>query len=162
MADSSRGSSFTRALLGVAAKEVHLCGDPSVVDLVRTLVKECNDELEVITYDRLSELEADERPVAKLSDVRKGDCIVTFKRSEIYKIKNQLESSTDMKACVVYGSLPPFIRKSQARLFNDTDSGYHVLIASDAVGLGLNLNIGRMLFSSVSVSIPFHIPFFVI
>ena len=45
------------------------------------------------------------------------------------------------KCCVVYGSLPPETRAQQARIFNTEGSGYDVLIASDAIGMGLNLNI---------------------
>lgn len=37
----------------------------------------------------------------------------------------------------------------QARLFNDPDSGYNVLVASDAVGMGLNLNIQRVIFQTL-------------
>ncbi len=38
----------------------------------------------------------------------------------------------------------------QARLFNDPDSGYNVLVASDAVGMGLNLNIRRVIFQTLT------------
>ena len=52
--------------------------------------------------------------------------------------------------CVVYGALPPEMRRTQARLFNHADSGYDVLVASDAVGMGLNLNIRRIIFHTLS------------
>ena len=54
------------------------------------------------------------------------------------------------RVCVVYGALPPEMRRTQARLFNDPDSGYNVLVASDAVGMGLNLNIRRIIFHTLS------------
>ena len=38
---------------------------------------------------------------------------------------------------------------SQARLFNEPDNAYRVLVASDAVGMGLNLNIRRVIFHSM-------------
>lgn len=53
------------------------------------------------------------------------------------------------RVCVVYGALPPEMRRTQARLFNDPDSGYDVLVASDAVGMGLNLNIRRIIFHTM-------------
>lgn len=40
---------------------------------------------------------------------------------------------------VIYGGLPPETRSEQAKLFNDANSKYDVLVASDAVGMGLNL-----------------------
>ena len=51
---------------------------------------------------------------------------------------------------MVYGALPPEMRRTQARLFNDPDSGYDVLVASDAVGMGLNLNIRRIIFHTLT------------
>ena len=54
------------------------------------------------------------------------------------------------RVCVVYGALPPEMRRTQALLFNDPDSGYDVLVASDAVGMGLNLNIRRIIFHTMS------------
>lgn len=50
---------------------------------------------------------------------------------------------------MVYGALPPEMRRTQARLFNDPDSGYDILVASDAVGMGLNLNIRRIIFHTM-------------
>jgi ATP-dependent RNA helicase SUPV3L1/SUV3 len=73
------------------------------------------------------------------SRVRKGDCIVTFSRSSIFAVKRQIEEKTGMRCAVVYGKLPPEIRSEQAALFNDPDSGYDVMIGSDAIGMGLNL-----------------------
>ena len=50
---------------------------------------------------------------------------------------------------MVYGGLPPEMRRMQARLFNEPDSGYDVLVASDAIGMGLNLNIRRIVFHTL-------------
>jgi superfamily II DNA/RNA helicase len=54
-----------------------------------------------------------------------------------------------LKCCVIYGSLPPEARRQQATLFNRPGNSYDVLVASDAVGLGLNLNIKRVLFTAM-------------
>jgi hypothetical protein len=80
------------------------------------------------------------------SSVRPGDCIVAFSRKEIFAIKAEIEKLTDHKCAVIYGQLPSDIRSEQARLFNELDTGYDVLVASDAIGMGLNLNIGRIIF----------------
>jgi ATP-dependent RNA helicase SUPV3L1/SUV3 len=56
---------------------------------------------------------------------------------------------TDHKCCVIYGKLPPQTRADQARRFNDPESGYDILVASDAIGMGLNLNIKRIVFNSI-------------
>jgi ATP-dependent RNA helicase SUPV3L1/SUV3 len=73
------------------------------------------------------------------SKVEKGDCIVTFSRNNIFAIKKQIEGTLAKKCAVVYGALPPETRADQARDFNDEEGRCEVLVASDAVGMGLNL-----------------------
>ena len=53
---------------------------------------------------------------------------------DIFAIKKEIEASTPYKCCLVYGTLPPEIRAQQARLFNDPNSEYEILVASDAIG----------------------------
>ncbi|KAG5637914.1 hypothetical protein H0H81_002675 [Sphagnurus paluster] len=150
IADPQRGSAWTRALLGLCAKEVHLCGEETAVPVVRELLKDTGDELIVNRYERLTPLHVEEQTLdGDLSRVRKGDCIVTFSRSNIFAIKRRIETLTKMRCAVVYGMLPPEIRSEQAALFNDPDSGYDVIIGSDAIGMGLNLKIRRIVFEAV-------------
>lgn len=78
-----------------------------------------------------------------------GDAIVAFSRNDIFAIKREIERTTPFKCCVIYGSLPPQIRTQQARQFNDPNSGYDILVASDAIGMGLNLSIRRIIFNSM-------------
>jgi len=82
-------------------------------------------------------------------NVQPGDCVVAFSRNDIFAIKREIEKTTNYKCCVIYGKLPPQTRANQARRFNDPDSGYDILVASDAIGMGLNLNIKRIIFNSV-------------
>lgn len=44
----SRGFSFTRALLGISADELHLCGDASAVPLIKEILKVTRDDIEVM------------------------------------------------------------------------------------------------------------------
>jgi ATP-dependent RNA helicase SUPV3L1/SUV3 len=82
-------------------------------------------------------------------NVKPGDCVVAFNRNDIFAIKREIETTTKYKCTVIYGSLPPQTRSEQARLFNDPNSGYDILVASDAIGMGLNLNIERLIFHSL-------------
>nr|CAG4708790.1 unnamed protein product [Naegleria fowleri] len=143
-----RGWSWTRALLGVRAKEVHLCGEGRVLNLVKKLCEDTGDELEVKEYTRLTPLQVTKKPTVKdYRDLQKGDCVVCFSRKEVFRIKNEIEKATDLRVCVVYGGLPPQTRITQAALFNHENSPYDVLVATDAIGMGLNLNIRRIVFS---------------
>ncbi|KAL5182135.1 ATP-dependent RNA helicase SUV3, mitochondrial [Glycine soja] len=146
---TTRGYSFTRALLGIAADELHLCGDPAAVPLIQEILKITGDEIEVQFYERLSPLVPLNVPLGSFSNVRNGDCIVTFSRQEIYKLKKRIEKEGKHLCSVVYGSLPPETRTRQASMFNDASSEFDVLVASDAIGMGLNLNISRIIFSTM-------------
>lgn len=148
--DEQRGASWTRALLGAPAAEVHVCGDPAAEPVVRALAAVAGDELEVRRYERLTAITP--LPAALEGDygrVQAGDAVVAFSRKDIYDIRRAIERRTPLKCCVVYGSLPSATRSAQARLFNDPASGYRVLVASDAIGMGLNLNIRRVVFHTM-------------
>ncbi|EAU81797.1 ATP-dependent RNA helicase suv3 [Coprinopsis cinerea okayama7 len=148
--DPQRGSGWTNAVLGLAAKEVHLCGEETAVPIVEALLKDTGDELIVKRYERLTPLKVEEESLGgDYSKVQKGDCIVVFNRKGIFAVKKKVEALTGLRCAVVYGRLPPEIRSEQASLFNDPDSGYDVLIGSDAIGMGLNLKIRRVIFDSV-------------
>lgn len=145
--DDFRGWAWTRALLGLQADEIHLCGDPSVLGLVRDMCAVTGDEMEEFFYDRFEPLSVHHQSLeGNYKNIQPGDCIVSFSRKEIFTIKRAVEQATSNHCCVVYGALPPETRTHQAKLFNDPNSGYDVLVATDAVGMGLNLNIRRIIF----------------
>lgn len=48
--DIQRGWAWTRALLGLNAEEIHLCGEESAVDLVKSLLADTLDEFEVCSF----------------------------------------------------------------------------------------------------------------
>ncbi|CAA2969891.1 Hypothetical predicted protein [Olea europaea subsp. europaea] len=145
----SRGFSFTRALLGISAEELHLCGDAAAVPLIQEILKVTDDIVKVQYYERLSPLVPLKIPLGSFANIKTGDCIVTFSRREIYRIKKQIENGGKHLCSVVYGSLPPETRARQATMFNDENSELDVLVASDAIGMGLNLNISRIIFSTL-------------
>ena len=140
IADSQRGPAWTAAVLGTAAEELHLCGEERAVPTIEALAKITGDELIVHRYQRLSPLEIAPRSLERdLTRIRKGDCVVTFSRTNIFNLKKDIEEKTGLRCAVVYGRLPPEIRAEQAALFNEPHSGFDVLVASDAIGMGLNL-----------------------
>ncbi|KAI9229539.1 MAG: P-loop containing nucleoside triphosphate hydrolase protein [Piptocephalis tieghemiana] len=151
LADPQRGSSWTHALLSVKAKELHLCGEPAAVPIIQKLAAMMDETVEVNHYDRLSPLSISDSSLnGDLKKLRKGDCVVVFSRKGIFSMKKRIESLTKLKCAVIYGALPSEIRVEQAELFNQEKGGYDVMIASDAVGMGLNLNIGRIIFESLT------------
>ncbi|GAB7356661.1 hypothetical protein MBLNU459_g7377t1 [Dothideomycetes sp. NU459] len=149
--NAERGWAWTQALLGVKATEVHLCGEARTVPLIRELCASIGEKLEVHEYTRLSPLQmADQSLKGDLRKLKKGDCIVSFSVMGIHALRKQIERDTGKKVATVYGGLPPETRAQQARLFNDPDNDYDFLVASDAIGMGLNLSIKRIIFESSS------------
>lgn len=147
IANEERGHAWTRALQGLLANEIHVCGGLESYDIVKSIVEQMGDSFELVKYDRLSPLVVAEHSLrGDYSGVRKGDCIVAFSKNDLYSIKAEVERLTPYKCCLVYGQLPSETRSMQARLFNDENTGFDVMIASDAIGMGLNLNIRRVIF----------------
>lgn len=139
--DKDRGWAWTQAVLGLQARELHLCGEARTVPLIRELCALVGDKLVVHEYQRLTPL----RPMDKslggnlIKNLQKGDCVVSFSVLSIHALRKEIESKTGRKCAIVYGSLPPETRAQQARLFNDPDNDYDFLVASNAIGMGLNL-----------------------
>ena len=145
IADPNRGNSWTAAVLGLCAKEIHLCGEETAVEIVKDLVEDTGDELIVNRYQRLTPLCVADRSLdGDLRRIEKGDCVVAFSRSGIFALKKRIEDVTNLRCAVAYGRLPPEIRSEQAALFNDPNSGFDVIVGSDAIGMGLNLYVFNM------------------
>ncbi|KAK7928059.1 mitochondrial ATP-dependent RNA helicase [Apiospora marii] len=145
--DIERGWAWTQAFLGVQAKEVHLCGEERAVKLIQSLCGTVGDDCIVHRYNRLSPLETmSESLNNNFKNLEKGDCIVSFSRVGLHALKQAVEKATGRRCAIVYGSLPPETRAQQAALFNDPDNEYDYLVASDAIGMGLNLEIKRVIF----------------
>jgi len=118
MADADRGFAWTNAFLGVAAKEVHICGDASTLEWVLNAAKLTGEDVYVNRYERLSPLAVADTPVRDFSELRPGDAVIVFRRDMVYAMRDKIESATGMRCAIVYGSLPPAVRKLQAELFN--------------------------------------------
>jgi ATP-dependent RNA helicase SUPV3L1/SUV3 len=134
-----RGWAWTQAFLGLQAKEIHLCGEARAVPLIRELCALIGDKVHVHEYERLTPLKVASKSLGSLSKLEKGDCVVSFSVIGIHALRKAIEKKTGRKCAIVYGSLPPETRAQQARLFNDPDNDYDFLVASDAIGMGLNL-----------------------
>ncbi|GLI70255.1 hypothetical protein VaNZ11_015102, partial [Volvox africanus] len=118
LGDQLRGWAWTRALLGVAAREVHVAGDSAVLPVLRVLVAECGDELQVRRYRRLSPLVVQSEALGSMAAVAGGDCLVAFSRRSLHGLRREVARRAGREACLVYGALPPEARRQQAALFN--------------------------------------------
>lgn len=147
--DYQRGWAWTRALLGLPAEEIHVCGEKAAVDLVREICITTGEDLEVIEHQRKTQLIHEDVGVEGLENVQPGDCIVCFNKQDIYAVSRGLES-LGKESAVIYGSLPPNTKLAMAAKFNDPNHPCKIMVATDAVGMGLNLNIRRIIFNSLN------------
>jgi ATP-dependent RNA helicase SUPV3L1/SUV3 len=86
--DPACGSAWTMAVLGLAACEVHLCGEEAAVHVVEEILKTTSDKLIVNRYKWLTLLVVQDEPLyGDFSQIQKGDCIVTFSHGQIFSLK---------------------------------------------------------------------------
>ena len=76
-----------------------------------------------------------------------GDAVVAFSRREVLMLRDQI-AADGHPVSVIYGALPPEVRRREAERFANGAS--HILVATDAIGMGLNLPIRRVLFSTMT------------
>ncbi|NOT78215.1 MAG: hypothetical protein HOP07_04350 [Bacteriovoracaceae bacterium] len=144
--DKQRGWAWTRALVNLHAMEVHVCGDGSVLDLVKQITELCGDELEIKNYERMTQLEVEALPIT-LAELQKSDALIVFSRRNALKYKYDLEQ-LGFKVSIIYGMLSPEVRREQARKF---DKGItDVIVSTDAISMGMNLPIRRIVFSTLT------------
>lgn len=129
---------MTRAFLGTIANEIHVCGESGSLDLLQRLCDTTGEPLEVHHYDRLTDLTVEDTALETLDNIQPGDCIVCFNRNDIYKISRELEGK-NVEVAVIYGSLPPNTKLKQASKFNDPNDNCKIMVATDAIGMGMNL-----------------------
>lgn len=143
VADADRGHSWTKAILGLRAEEIHICMSPAAEQVVCHLIQLCDDTFEVRRYERKTELVCEDRPFAFPDDVQEGDALIAFSKKSVLDVAGRLEEA-GIASSVIYGSLPPEIRRRQTRMFNEGMT--KVAVATDAIGMGLNLPVRRIVF----------------
>ena len=142
--DPQRGWAWTRAFVNIFSEEIHLCGDSSVLELVKEITALCGDELTISNYERMTQLKVEDRPI-KIGDLRRSDALVVFSRRNALRFKRELED-LDFKVSIVYGRLSPEVRREQARKFDEEETD--IMVSTDAIAMGMNLPIRRLVFST--------------
>src|SRR4051794_3121645 len=139
-ADLDRGHVFTDRLLNQRGREeTLLIGSATMRPLVEVLVP----GVHVISRPRLSKLSfAGEKKISRLPS---RSAIVAFSAEEVYAIAELIRRQRG-GAAVVLGALSPRTRNAQVELFQNGDVDY--LVATDAVGMGLNLDVDHVAFAS--------------
>jgi len=142
IADRDRGWAWANALIGAPAKKVILTGSADALPAVKELAEYLGEELEIKEFERKNELVAMDHPTP-MRKIEPQTAVVAFSRRDVLSLKQQL--SKKYSVSVVYGNLSPEVRREEARRFREGES--EILIATDAIAMGLNLPIKTILFS---------------
>jgi len=140
--ERERGWAWANAIIGAPAKEIIMTGSANVKDAIIALAEYLGEELEIIEFERKNPLEL--LPHAKSpKDVEAGTAIIAFSRRDVLRLKQNF--SKDFEVSVVYGNLSPEVRREEARRFREGQT--QILVATDAIAMGMNLPIKTVLFS---------------
>jgi len=142
IADRDRGWAWANALIGAPAKKVILTGSSDALKAVEALCEYLEEPLEVIYFERKNPLEMMQH-ATPMKQIQPQSAVVAFSRREVLSLKQQL--SQKYQVSVVYGNLSPEVRREEARRFRDGES--EILVATDAIAMGLNLPIRTILFA---------------
>ena len=144
LSDEQRGWAWTLAIAGVRAKTVVMCGSEDGLHAAQRLATRLGVTLDVRRFERKNPLRVVD--AVPLTELRKGDAIVAFTRNSVVGLQTQIAKNGHTTAAI-YGSLSPAVRRREAERFRS--GAADVLVATDAIGLGLNLPIRRLIFAAV-------------
>ncbi|KPF54180.1 MULTISPECIES: helicase-related protein [Novosphingobium] len=141
-ADPERGHIFTDRLLHARGREeTMLLGSATLEPMVKVLVPEA----EIVTRPRFSTLS--HVGAKKLSRIPPRSAIVAFSAEQVYVMAEMLRRFRG-GAAVVMGALSPQTRNAQVAMYQSGEVDY--LVATDAVGMGLNLDVEHVAFAGLS------------
>jgi ATP-dependent RNA helicase SUPV3L1/SUV3 len=141
-ADPERGHIFTDRLLHARGREeTMILGSATLEPIVRMLVPRA----EIVTRPRFSTLS--HAGTVKLSRLPPRSAIVAFSVEQVYAMAEALRRFRG-GAAVVMGALSPETRNRQVALFQSGEVDY--IVATDAIGMGLNLDLDHVAFASLS------------
>ncbi|MCR5674636.1 MAG: DEAD/DEAH box helicase [Lachnospiraceae bacterium] len=143
ISEFERGSAWTAAILGVCAKRVHVCAAPEAVEVVQRLIDSCGDSCEIVWHERMVPIRPEKHSFRFPKDVEKGDALVVFSRRSVHEIAKALQDK-GILCSVIYGALPYDVRHEEVRKFREGETD--VVVATDAIGMGMNLPIRRVVF----------------
>ncbi|WLR56863.1 helicase-related protein [Mesobacillus subterraneus] len=140
IADKDRGFSWFKAITKANAEEVHIIGSKNIKEMMLGLLDD--GVAEIYEYTRDIPLEVEHKEFS-LKDTKKGDALVCFSRKQVLENASKLQNN-GRQVSMIYGSMPPETRKKQIDRFIKGETS--VVVATDAIGMGLNLPIRRIVF----------------
>ena len=140
-ADPERGHVFTDRLLNARGQlETMFLGALSIKSVLKLLIP----KIKFTERPRFSKLSYN--GIKKLNRIAKRSAVVAFSANDVYSIAEKIRSNSGGTA-VVLGALSPRTRNLQVEMYQSGEVDY--LVATDAIGMGLNMDIDHVAFSSL-------------
>jgi len=158
LADPQRGWAWSRALLGTPARTIYVCGASNARDLCVRTLEALGESYSVTMLERKTPLIVEPKPLCRGNTSRvfsptpeqgilqRGDAVIAFSRKDVLTLSARFRN-TGFRVATIYGSLAPEVRRTEAHRFASGEAD--ILVATDAIGMGLNLPIRRVIFSTV-------------
>ena len=140
-ADHERGHIFTDRLLNSRGEKLTMfLGSHTMKPVIKSLI----ENVEFVSRDRYSKLTYG--GYKKISRLNPKTALIAFSVDEVYAIA-ELVRRQKGGAAIIMGSLSPKTRNSQVDLYQSGDANF--LVATDAIGMGINMDIDNVSFSSL-------------
>lgn len=152
--DEARGYAWTSALIGAPAKQVFVCGANSVTAPCIRAIQSLSEDYTITHLERKTPLLIEEEALSGKkynrwnlkNKLQKGDAVIAFTRKDVLTLSARFRQ-WGYGVASIYGALSPEVRRTESRRFCSGEAD--ILVATDAIGMGLNLPIRRVIFSSV-------------
>ncbi|BCM24683.1 helicase-related protein [Methyloradius palustris] len=152
--DESRGYAWTAALVGAPANDVFVCGSNAVTEPCLRLIDSLGEDYDITYMERKTPLILETEGLSGAhynrqrlrKHLRKGDAVIAFTRKDVLTLSARFRL-WGFGVASIYGALSPEVRRTEARRFSSGEAD--ILVATDAIGMGLNLPIRRVVFSAI-------------
>lgn len=135
LADPDRGWAWTRALMETQAPDIQVIAPLHARYLVEQLCVSAGIAVDIVEHQRLAPIRVADTPY-NLNTLPARTILIAFSRQNVLDLKMALEE-TGRNVSIIYGGLPPEVRRKQSDRFANGETD--VCVATDAVGMGLNL-----------------------
>ncbi len=139
--DYERGHIFTDRLLNLRGEKLTMFMGSNTI---KSIIQKLDDDIEFINKQRLSKLSFGGHK--KISRIERKSAVIAFSTEEVYAIAELIRRQKG-GAAIVMGSLSPKTRNAQVNLYQSGDVDY--LVATDAIGMGINMDLDHVYFSNL-------------
>ena len=139
--DHERGHIFTDRLLNLRGEKLTMLMGSNTI---KSIIQKLEDDIDFINKQRLSKLSFGGHK--KISRIERKSAVIAFSTEEVYAIAELIRRQKG-GAAIVMGSLSPKTRNAQVSLYQSGDVDY--LVATDAIGMGINMDLDHVYFSNI-------------